>query len=158
MRLSLPLLYASVAAAELTFSATAVQAGKKIDISGLEFVPIPPRSRSHFRWSGTNSTGDHDGGHKSHRSSEKEKRTAISLSSDWCGISQHAQSGDTIKSVYGSFPAPSLSDRTGTYPQYGAAWVGIDGASCSQALLQAGVTTIVCWCSLLEFHFNCHLC
>ncbi|KAH8905739.1 putative aspergillopepsin protein [Coniochaeta sp. PMI_546] len=142
MRL-LSLVFASVAAAELTFSASAVQEGKKVDISGLEFVPIPPRSRSHFRWSGTNSTGAPHGGHKSHRSSEKDKRNAISLSSDWCGVSQHATNTDPIKSVYGSFPAPNLSDRTGTYPQYGAAWIGIDGASCSQALLQAGVTTIL---------------
>jgi hypothetical protein len=138
------LLFASAAAAELTFSATAVQKGEKVDISGLEFVPIPPRSRPHSRWSGTNSTGASDGGHKSHRSNEKAKRTAISLSSDWCGVSQHAQSNDPIKSVYGSFTAPDLSDRTGTYPQYGAAWIGIDGATCSQALLQAGVTTVVC--------------
>jgi hypothetical protein len=144
----LSLILASVlsrmAAAELTFSATAVQRGKEVDTSGLEFVPIPPRSRSHFRQGGTNSTAGFPGGHKNLRDNDNTKRAAISYSSDWCGVSQHSTSNNPITSVYGIFSAPNLSQRPGySYPQYGAAWVGIDGASCQTALLQAGITTVV---------------
>jgi hypothetical protein len=149
--LFLPLLLASVlsrmAAAELTFSATAVQRGKEIDTSGLEFVPIPPRSwsRPHFRQGGgSNSTtaGSPPGGQTTQRNNDK--RAAISYSADWCGVSQHSTNNNPITSVYGIFSAPNLTQRPGySYPQYGAAWIGIDGASCQTALLQAGITTVV---------------
>ncbi|KAJ9151636.1 Protease [Coniochaeta hoffmannii] len=135
MRLLLPLLFASAAAAELTFTASTVQDGKEVDVSTKDFVKMPPRSRPHHRWRGTNSTGGSS-------SSEHKRATSISLSSTWCGMSQkHADSQDPIKTVFGAFQAPNLHDRTGTYPQFAAAWVGIDGSSCQQALLQAGVTT-----------------
>lgn len=138
MRLLLPLLFASAAAAELTFTASTVQDGKEVDVSTKDFVKMPPRSRPHHRWRGTNSTGGSS-------SSEHKRATSISLSSTWCGMSQkHADSQDPIKTVFGAFQAPNLHDRTGTYPQFAAAWVGIDGSSCQQALLQAGVTTTVC--------------
>jgi hypothetical protein len=137
----LTLLLASVlsgsAVADLTFSATAVSRGKKIDwkASGLDFVPIPQKSRLHHH-RGDNDTDE--GGH------HNQKRT--SLSSNWCGISQKApKTGDPITSVSGAFTAPNLTVRPGySYPQFGSAWIGIDGASCSTALLQAGITTIVC--------------
>ncbi|KAB5578824.1 hypothetical protein GE09DRAFT_561910 [Coniochaeta sp. 2T2.1] len=149
MRL-LPLLFASVAAAEMSYTVTATQGGKRIDASHLTLEAIPWKSRTHSRWSSTtNSTSSSSpGGHKSHRSSssssEIDKRAPISYSSDWCGISKRGPSNDPIKTVVGSFTAPNLRDRTGTYPQFGAAWVGIDGASCQSTLVQAGVTTIVC--------------
>lgn len=138
----LSFLFASVAAAELTFSATAVQDGKEVDTSGLEFVPIPPRSRSHFRHNVSNYTADAST-YAVREKRHNEKRLSVSLSSNWCGVSQHAESNDPLTSVSGFFSAPNLHDRTGTYPQYGAAWIGMDGASCQQTLLQAGVTTIV---------------
>jgi hypothetical protein len=138
MRL-LSLLFASAAAAELTFTATAVHGGEEVDISAAAFVKMPPRSRPHLRWAGANSTGAPG---KSHP-----RGNSISLSPTWCGLSQHyVDSSDPITNVYGAFTAPNLHDRTGTYPQSVAAWVGIDGASCQQALLQAGITTIVCTC------------
>ena len=137
----LSLLFASSAAAQLTFSASAVQHGKEVDISSLEFTPIAPRSRSHVRNTGGNSTATHTGRREEHRNHEK--RTSVGFSSNWCGISQRAPSNDPITSVSGYFTAPNLSSRTGTYPEYGAAWIGIDGQSCSQALLQAGITTVV---------------
>lgn len=47
-------------------------------------------------------------------------------------------------SSFSYFTAPNLRLRPKTpQPQYAAAWVGIDGASCNQALLQAGVTTVL---------------
>lgn len=141
----LSLLFAAVvsrmAAAELSFTASAVHQGRKVDTSGLEFVPIPPRSKGHFRhgngtYSGRNSTSGGGGHHR---------RSSVSSSSDWCGVSQHSTAQNPITSVYGVFSAPSLSFRPNLpYPQSGAAWVGIDGASCQTALLQAGITTVVC--------------
>ncbi|KAB5549536.1 concanavalin A-like lectin/glucanase domain-containing protein [Coniochaeta sp. 2T2.1] len=148
MRL-LPLLFASVAAAEMSYTVTATQGGKRIDASHLTLEAIPWKSWTHSRWSSTtNSTSSSSpGAHKSHRSSsgssEIDKRAPISYSSGWCGISKRGPSNDPIKTVVGSFTAPNLRDRTGTYPQFGAAWVGIDGASCQSTLVQAGVTTIL---------------
>ncbi|KAK3382622.1 peptidase A4 family-domain-containing protein [Lasiosphaeria ovina] len=118
------------AAGELSFSATAQQRGEDVDISDIEFVPIPPRQ------------------HHEHapplRVRPRAERDSVSYSGNWCGASQHSTLSDPITNVFGYFTAPSLTLRSNVpAPQFAAAWVGIDGASCKQALLQAGVTTIV---------------
>jgi hypothetical protein len=122
--------------ADFSFDVTAVSKGKKIDwkAAGLEIVPIPPRSRFHRH--GDNSTA---GGQHPHQ-------RRASTSSNWCGISQKVQSSrDTLSSVYGYFQTPDLSFRSGySYPQWGSAWIGMDGGTCSSALLQSGVTVVVC--------------
>jgi hypothetical protein len=47
--------------------------------------------------------------------------------------------------VSGIFSTPSLTIRPSEpIPQFAAAWIGIDGASCQQALLQAGTQTVAC--------------
>lgn len=134
----LSLLFASAAAAELTFTAKAVKNGETVDISPENIVKMPPRSRPQGPRGSANSTG------RRPPPGPRQKREEVELSPTWCGISQqYADSQDPITTVYGIFETPDLSDRTGTYPQYGAAWIGIDGWTCQQALLQAGVTTIV---------------
>lgn len=139
--LLLVLVLSGSAVADLTFSATAVSRGKKVDwkASGLDFVPIPQRSRFHHHRGDNDTTTPDEGGHHNH------KRLSASLSSNWCGISQKApKSGDPITNVYGVFSAPDLTARPGySYPQFGSAWIGIDGGSCQTALLQAGITTVV---------------
>jgi hypothetical protein len=74
----------------------------------------------------------------------------ISYSSNWCGASQHtSDKADAIKNVSGYFQVPDLRLRPGNPPpQFAAAWIGIDGAECNTTLLQAGVTTVVSYCSL----------
>lgn len=140
----LSLLLASAAAAELTFKATAVQNGQTTAISPEEIVKTAPRSRPHGIWGSANSsavpppTGSQQKRQKSARSG------TVTMSPGWCGLSQrYEESNDPITSVFGAFTAPDVYNRTGTYPQFAAAWVGIDGWSCTQALLQAGVTTTV---------------
>jgi len=125
-------------AAELTFSAEAeVQVdGAAVDITEqLDFVKVPPRER----WQ-----------HRSPRRPNPPpgrgtaKRDTLSYSGNWCGASQHSVATDQIVSSYSYFTAPNLKLRPKIpQTQYAAAWVGIDGASCTQALFQAGVTTVV---------------
>ncbi|KAL2262490.1 hypothetical protein VTK26DRAFT_1171 [Humicola hyalothermophila] len=119
--------------AELTFKVTSVQQdGRNVDTSSINFVPIPPLQHRK---------------HPSRLSRAKGERDTISYSSNWCGASQHASSQaeqDAISNIFGYFTVPDLMLRDGhPAPQFAAAWVGIDGAECNSALLQAGVTTIV---------------
>jgi hypothetical protein len=64
-------------------------------------------------------------------------------SSNWCGASQHSPSTNPIISVKAYFQVPTLSPRPGItgFPQYVAPWVGIDGATSWDALLQAGTNS-----------------
>jgi Peptidase A4 family len=119
-------------AAELSFVATAQWGDQVVDISDLEFVPIPPRQHANH---GTTLDAN---------VTSTEKRETIGYSGNWCGASQHSTPSDQIVNVFGYFTAPELTLRPDTpAPQYAAAWVGMDGASCPQTLLQAGVTTVV---------------
>ncbi|KAL1878103.1 hypothetical protein VTK73DRAFT_8064 [Phialemonium thermophilum] len=122
-------------AAELTFSATAIQHGRTVDTSILSFLPIPPRSHHHHFYQGLlNLT----------LLADLDKRDTTSFSNNWCGVSQHTTASNPITGVNGIFSAPSLSQRPGQpIPQFAAAWVGIDGSSCRTTLLQAGVTTVL---------------
>jgi hypothetical protein len=147
MRL-LPLLFATAAAAELTFTASAVTDGQKTAVSTKDFVKMPPRSRPHHHRGAGNSTtgGDGSGANVPRYHDRSAKASGPAYSTTWCGMSQkYARGGDPITTVFGAFQAPNTRDRTGTYPQFTAAWVGIDGETCQQALLQAGVTTTVCF-------------
>jgi len=126
-------------AAELTFVADAevVQAdGTAVNITEvLDFVPVTPRQRWKHRSPQQPTTIPGRG---------TRRRDTVSYSGNWCGASQHSTSTDQIMSSFSYFTAPNLRLRPKTaQPQYAAAWVGIDGASCSQALLQAGVTTVL---------------
>lgn len=68
----------------------------------------------------------------------------VGYSGNWCGASQHTPTNDRFMSVSGLFTVPSLSLRPATAtPQFVASWVGIDGANCATALVQAGATTEV---------------
>lgn len=120
------------AAAELSFSAQSIHAdGEVRALSNKDFNPVPPRQR----WQHT--------AHR-HNATWKETRDLVSYSGSWCGASQHSTKGEKIVNAYGSFTTPYLKLREGLpAPQYAAAWVGIDGAECKKALLQAGVTTVV---------------
>ena len=133
--LLLGLLAASSVAAELSFVAKAYREDTSADISSaLDFVPVPPRQR----WR-----------HGSrYRSNARGKRDPVSYSGNWCGASQHTDpAADPIVNAFSFFTAPDLRLRDKIPPpQFAAAWVGIDGASCKSALLQAGVTTIVSRC------------
>lgn len=121
--------------AALTFSATAVHRGREVDTASLEFLPIP--LRSHHRRNST-STPRRD------RGSSLGKREVVSYSDNWCGISQQSTTSNPITGVSGLFSTPSLSIRPSQpVPQFAAAWVGIDGSTCQQALLQAGTQTVV---------------
>lgn len=133
--LLVPSILAWTAAAELTFSATAIHAGKQVDTSGLEFLPIPPRSHHHRNSSSPLSRSRPRPG----------KRAAVSYSDNWCGVSQHTTAANPITGVSGVFSTPSLTIRPSEpIPQFAAAWIGIDGASCQNSLLQAGTSTVVC--------------
>lgn len=121
------------AAAELSFSAQSIHAdGEVRALSNKDFNPVPPRQR----WQHT--------AHRHNNATWKETRDLVSYSGSWCGASQHSTKGEKIVNAYGSFTTPYLKLREGLpAPQYAAAWVGIDGAECKKALLQAGVTTVV---------------
>ncbi|KAK0730171.1 peptidase A4 family-domain-containing protein [Lasiosphaeris hirsuta] len=122
------------AAAELSFVAEGSQRGKKVDIKELDFQAIPPRRH----WQEGSRSRSHP------HVKDASKRADISYSGNWCGASQHSTSADQIVNAFSYFTAPDLQLRPGIPgAQYAAAWVGIDGAACKSALLQAGVTTVV---------------
>lgn len=126
------LVLVSAASAELSFVAKVEQEGQEVDASSLGFVPIPPLA------------------HRKHASRPlggSEERDPVSYSSNWCGASQHSTPSEPITNVFSFFTVPDLMLRPEVpAPQFAAAWVGIDGAECKSALLQAGVTTIVRAC------------
>ncbi|KAK0630264.1 peptidase A4 family-domain-containing protein [Bombardia bombarda] len=146
--------------AELSFVATAEREGKMVDMSSLEFVPMPPmRHRRHGPPSQPSDDFPSDDfpsdlvdpRHKGRRndgggsnSNDGYNPNPISYSGNWCGASQHVNSSDQISNAFAYFTTPDLKLRDGmSAPQFAAAWVGIDGASCRSVLLQAGVTTVV---------------
>jgi hypothetical protein len=123
------------AAAEISFVVEATRDNGTVDISSeLELVKLPPRQR----W-------QHGSRHRSRSPPSKGgKRDVVSFSGNWCGASQHSTSDNQIVNAFSWLTAPDLKLRPGQpIPQYVAAWVGIDGAECKSALLQAGVTTVV---------------
>ncbi|KAI1856801.1 hypothetical protein JX265_011442 [Neoarthrinium moseri] len=72
----------------------------------------------------------------------KGKRNSTGASGNWCGGLQHTPSTNKFTGISAYFAAPNLLSRPNTpYPQHAASWIGIDGASCQTALLQAGTTT-----------------
>ncbi|AEO70613.1 uncharacterized protein THITE_2122241 [Thermothielavioides terrestris NRRL 8126] len=129
-------LVAATATAELSFVASLQQKGREVDASVLSFVPTTPLThRKHT---------PHAQATPSRHGRGASVRDTISYSSNWCGASQHVSQADGIGSVFGYFTAPDGTLRPGVPPpQFVSAWVGIDGAECNTALLQAGVTTIV---------------
>ncbi|KAH9834761.1 peptidase A4 family-domain-containing protein [Rhodofomes roseus] len=63
----------------------------------------------------------------------------VSYSSNWAGAVWEKSSG-TFKSVTGTFTVPKPSAPSGGSGSYSAsAWVGIDGDTCGNAILQTGV-------------------
>ncbi|KAL8360479.1 hypothetical protein RB601_007221 [Gaeumannomyces tritici] len=92
------------------------------------------------RLNGTEAGGGGGGG--GGKSSSSRRSNPIGYSGNWCGASQHTPTTNRFKSVSGVFNVPNLSLRpsTGT-PQFVASWVGMDGANCATALVQAGATT-----------------
>lgn len=121
-------------AAEISVSIEAIRDDGVDFSSDIKLVPVPPRER----WQhGTRGRARPPKGGSS-------KRDTISYSGNWCGASQHSTAKDPVVSAFSYFTAPNLTLRKGIPPpQYAAAWVGVDGAECKQALLQAGATTVV---------------
>jgi hypothetical protein len=125
-------LVASTACAKLSFTATVEQDGQEVEASDLVFVPISPLTHGRSPSSGLNP------------GQERRGKDPVSYSSNWCGASQHSTGSDEVSNIFSFFTAPDLTLRPQIpAPQFAAAWVGIDGAECKTALLQAGVTTIV---------------
>lgn len=72
------------------------------------------------------------------------KRNPISYSADWCGASSSSVTTNKITNVQGYFQVPTPTLRAGQgSPQYVGAWIGIDGATWTSALLQAGTASAV---------------
>jgi Peptidase A4 family. len=67
-------------------------------------------------------------------------------SNNWCGSVNYAPIGRQIRLVHGYFQHPVCEIRNGmkTFPQAVAAWVGIDGDTWTDSLLQAGTVCKVC--------------
>ncbi|KAK3694468.1 peptidase A4 family-domain-containing protein [Podospora appendiculata] len=132
----LSLVVARSVVAELSFIATARQGNTVVKISDSDFVPtVPRRHRNHGPPSNTT---------VSTNTTMSRRSDPVSYSGNWCGASQHSTSADQITNIFGYFTVPDLTLRKGiAAPQFAAAWLGIDGASCRKSLLQAGVTTVV---------------
>ncbi|KAF2813584.1 uncharacterized protein BDZ99DRAFT_460791 [Mytilinidion resinicola] len=65
----------------------------------------------------------------------------VAYSSNWSGaVLESPPSGQSFKSAYGTFTVPSVSKGTGSQSSWSSsAWVGIDGDTYGNAILQAGV-------------------
>jgi len=71
--------------------------------------------------------------------SEKTNNTEVSYSTNWSGAVISSSAG-TFTEAYGTFTVPTPSAGSGSSRSYSAsAWVGIDGDTCSSAILQSGV-------------------
>lgn len=107
--------------------------GTPVDPSKIKLLPKELNPSQLDRLNGTGAGG----GKKNNRRSNP-----VGYSGNWCGASQHTTTSDRFTSVSGVFTVPDLSLRPSTAtPQFVASWVGIDGASCNTALVQAGATT-----------------
>ncbi|KAH8887129.1 putative aspergillopepsin protein [Thozetella sp. PMI_491] len=124
-------LLASPAAAEFSYTATVVQDGQEIssDDAPINFVPAPPEMHLPFRNATVVPT-------------VKGKRATTVYGTNWCGAVQPVASGDTYSSNFAYFTVPDLSLRPSiSTPQYASTSVGIDGATCQNAFVQAGAST-----------------
>ncbi|KAF2496470.1 hypothetical protein BU16DRAFT_609533 [Lophium mytilinum] len=65
----------------------------------------------------------------------------VAYSSNWSGaVLESPPSGQSFKSAYGTFTVPTVSKGTGSQSSWSSsAWVGIDGDTYGNAILQAGV-------------------
>lgn len=118
--------------------------GVSRDPSSIRIVPQPPHSRGTGQTLGGHADTSHS---KTHVFSKKPRMSAkrsnpIRYSGGWCGASQKGPRTNKFTGMSSMFQAPELTARPNVpLPQYAAAWIGIDGNSCSGTLLQAGVTT-----------------
>ncbi|KZT68799.1 hypothetical protein DAEQUDRAFT_727452 [Daedalea quercina L-15889] len=64
----------------------------------------------------------------------------VEYSSNWAGAVYDSYPSGSFTAVTGTFTVPTPSDGSGSDSSYSAsAWVGIDGDTCSTAILQTGV-------------------
>jgi len=71
--------------------------------------------------------------------SSETNNTEVSYSTNWSGAVISSSTG-TFTEAYGTFTVPTPSAGSGSSRSYSAsAWVGIDGDTCSSAILQSGV-------------------
>jgi hypothetical protein len=133
-------LAAQSAVAELTYTVTGTHNGKPVKPSDIVFERKAP---SLYR---LNTTVESQPKPKDRGGRRAKRANPVYTSSNWCGAVQHSPSTNKITSVHAYFQVPTLSQRPGvtSFPQYVAAWVGIDGATWGSALLQSGVTSQVC--------------
>lgn len=125
-----------VALAEITYTVTAEHKGKPVQPSDIVLEPIKPGSHRLNR-TATQPKPRPRGG-------RARRSNPTIYSANWCGAVQHSSSSNPISSVHAFFQVPTLSQRSGqSFPQYVATWVGIDGATYTSALLQAGTTSSV---------------
>ncbi|KAL2172712.1 hypothetical protein VTG60DRAFT_4158 [Thermothelomyces hinnuleus] len=121
-------LVARQALANLTFTVEATRNGVPIPASEIRLEPFEP---------GRTRMGPVAEAPRAQRKTRRSNAQADSA--NWCGSVNMAPSGTKIQLAHGSFQHPSCYIRPGyTFPQAAASWVGIDGDTYRDALLQAG--------------------
>jgi hypothetical protein len=143
-------------AVSFTYAARRITShGKEAAPANFTFTPIPPNvPRSQSRWGSPSESASSSPGRGQHRGGATKRRRSkasgtVEASANWCGATLSTTADDPISSVFAYFQTPNLSlVDSEAAPQYAAAWVGIDGASCQSAMVQAGVTTVVSLCFL----------
>ncbi|GAB1316169.1 Peptidase A4 family-domain-containing protein [Madurella fahalii] len=125
-------LLARSALAELTFTVEATRNGVAIPKSEIKLVPFEFGRSRPSRGGGSPPPG--------HQRTKTRRSNALVDSANWCGSVNYTPSTKQIKNIHGYFQHPQCSKRAGvtTYPQGVAAWVGIDGETYTNALLQSG--------------------
>lgn len=126
-------LLVGVVLAEFKYSVTASHGGKPVKPSDIVLERVSPGSHQLNRTLSRPKPKPR-GGH--------EKRSnGIMFSSNWCGAIQNSPATNPITTVKGYFQVPTVTQRTGltSFPQMVAPWVGIDGATYPNAILQSGI-------------------
>lgn len=117
--------------------------GVSRDPKSIRLQPAPPHSRGTGATLGGFADTSHSPDDVLSKPAVSVKRTnPIRYTGGWCGASQKTTTSNKFTGISSFFQAPVLSARKNTpLPQFTAAWIGIDGNSCSSTLLQAGATT-----------------
>ncbi|KAL2162336.1 hypothetical protein VTH06DRAFT_7249 [Thermothelomyces fergusii] len=121
-------LAAGPALANLTFTVEATRNGVPIPESEIRLEPFEP---------GSTRMGPVT---EASRGRPKTRRSNVQAeSANWCGTVNKAPLGTSIQLAHGVFQHPSCYVRPGhSFPQAAASWVGIDGDTYRDALLQSG--------------------
>jgi hypothetical protein len=121
----------AIAKKPLTYTIKGTHNGRPIDSAELVLEPFPPGlDRLNFTSAFFNSPP---------------LISKRDYSPNWCGASQHTQTANKYTSIHTLYQIPTLTWRSGQSGnlQYFAAWLGIDGATWTSTLLQAGTASVV---------------